>query len=355
MIPAVISSVLGLAAATAALATAPHSDFKLGLSSARSNPSARRARHAAATLPQSKRALDPPTGTNDPAVFDTRSVALEIPGTSCAAACAKQRQFNSSASNTFQNQAEEDNTITFGTGVGVDPVNGSDWSLTVNLVVDTVSVVAALSVPLRGFYLITDQTPTFSDPFDVIMGISPGTFLFSDAGFPGGGGGGPGIFGMCFKPGSEAELTFGGVETTKFTAPLVYSPLLTTNFDERPPTDLARTLLLFVEAIALAIYRMISPDIVANPDESGTYGIARDIAGQSPFNLTIPSSELTSAPFASNTALCQTLINVSEAFTVNLVGLSLLKHFYSAWDVDGQRMGFTPNGFYLGPYQTVSN
>ena len=103
---------------------------------------------------------------------------------------------------------------------------------------------------------------------------------------------------------------------------------------------------------------MISPDIAPNTDEPGTYGIACDLIPTLPaviditfagvegcpaFNLTIPSSELSSGPFADKPELCQTFINVSEGY--NLVGLSLLKHYYSAWDMDVPQIGFSPNGF----------
>lgn len=40
--------------------------------------------------------------------------------------------------------------------------------------------------------------------------------------------------------------------------------------------------------------------------------------------------------------MCQTLINAFDG--VELVGGSLLKHYYSVWDIRGQRMGFAPNG-----------
>jgi hypothetical protein len=53
------------------------------------------------------------------------------------------------------------------------------------------------------------------------MGLSPNSGdLFSAAGFPA-------IFGMLFTPENEggAELTLGGVDTTKFDAPLLYSPV----------------------------------------------------------------------------------------------------------------------------------
>ncbi|KAL4255016.1 Aspartic peptidase domain superfamily protein [Abortiporus biennis] len=107
---------------------------------------------------------------------------------------------------------------------------------------------------------------------------------------------------------------------------------------------------------AEAVYAMISPDITPNSAEPGTYGIpcsrvstlpaTIDITFTSqqgtPFNLTIPSSELSLGPFKSNSSLCQTLINVNE---YTLIGGSLLKHYYSVWDIGGQRIGFAPNGF----------
>jgi hypothetical protein len=103
-----------------------------------------------------------------------------------------------------------------------------------------------------------------------------------------------------------------------------------------------------------AIYALISPDIKRNTAEPGTYGIACsrisslpaviDIAFTSqsgvPFNLTIPSSELSVGPFANDPSTCQTLINAFDG--LDLVGGSLLKHYYSVWDVGQRRMGFAP-------------
>jgi hypothetical protein len=60
----------------------------------------------------------------------------------------------------------------------------------------------------------------------------------------------------------------------------------------------------------------------------------------SPFNLTIPSSELSVGPFADDPSTCQTLINAFDG--LELVGGSLLKHWYSIWDVGNGRMGFAP-------------
>ncbi|KAJ7505841.1 acid protease [Mycena galericulata] len=388
------SLVLVLAAATAAFATtAPHSAAKLTLSSAPSTPSARRARltaSPAAANDTSEQLFDYFNGTDlqwygdislgtppqkFTVVFDTGSASLEVPGTACGLPCKNQRQFNSSASSTFQDQ-DFATTITFGTGVGVDPVDGDNWELWLEFVADVLSIGPDFNVPLGGFFLITNQTSTFSpDPFDGILGLSPdGGSLFDSAGYPE-------IFGMLFthEDAGGAELTLGGVDTTKFTQPLVYSPIVDDGWQLSSQAihvngksasslvfnqsltiifDSGTSNILFTEDIALAIYKLISPDIVANKDEPGTFGIPchriptlpaviditfAGIAGQPAFNLTIPSSELSSGPFKSKPEVCQTLINVSEGF--NLVGLSLLKHYYSAWDIAGARIGFSPNGF----------
>ena len=62
------------------------------------------------------------------------------------------------------------------------------------------------------------------------------------------------------------------------------------------------------------------------------------------FNLTIPSSELSVGPFANDPSTCQTLINAYDGLSV--AGGSLLKHYYSVWDVSRQRVGFADNGMY---------
>ncbi|KAJ7255787.1 acid protease [Mycena haematopus] len=394
------SLLLAFVAAPVALAAAPHSDFKLTLGSVPTTPAARRARLRASTPSLASNSRRHASNlTSEPlfdyfngtdlqwygdltvgtppqkftVVFDTGSFTLEIPGTACGAACANQHQFNSPASSTFVDK-NSSSVITFGTGVGVDPVVGDNWQLSLELVADTFSI-AGLTIDFGELYLITNQTPTFlPDPFDGIQGLGPQSTLLADGGYPG-------IFGMLFVPkreGGEGELTLGGVDTTKFHAPLLFSPQLGNGNWELASQgifvngktasvlqsnlslifDSGTSNMLFTKPIAEAIYSMISHHIAPNTDEPGTYGIACDliptlpaviditfagIAGQHPFNLTIPSSELSSGPFRNKPKLCQTLINVSEGF--NLVGLSLLKHYYTAWDIDNQRIGFSPNGF----------
>jgi len=101
---------------------------------------------------------------------------------------------------------------------------------------------------------------------------------------------------------------------------------------------------------------MISSEIQPYEPEPGTYGIPcskidhlpAEIAMSfitvtgDPFNLTIPSSEFNVGPFESDPSICQTMINVLDG--TELVGGSLLKHYYSVWDVGNQQMGFAPNG-----------
>jgi hypothetical protein len=101
---------------------------------------------------------------------------------------------------------------------------------------------------------------------------------------------------------------------------------------------------------------LISPNIKPNPNEPGAFGIpcseipslpaVIDLTFTStegkPFNLTIPSGELSVGPFADNTSICQTLINSFEG--QNIVGGSLMKHVYTVFDLGGQRMGFASNG-----------
>ncbi|EJD51612.1 acid protease, partial [Auricularia subglabra TFB-10046 SS5] len=142
--------------------------------------------------------------------------------TACGNACRNQKQFNSSRSSTFVDGGRT-STITFGTGVGVDPVIGNNWQLTLRSTTDTVSV-GGISAPRTSLFLITNQTPTFlPDPFDGIMGMgatAQGWFASAISQ------GLPALFGMLFTHQNEggAELTIGGVDSTKFTEPLVFSP-----------------------------------------------------------------------------------------------------------------------------------
>ncbi|KAG6828205.1 hypothetical protein H0H92_008778 [Tricholoma furcatifolium] len=303
-------------------------------------------------------------------VFDTGSVTLEFASTLCAAC--PQPKFNSSLSSTFVDTGKT-STITFATGVGVDPVVGSDYQLTLRSGTDTVSV-GGLTATDVSLFLITSQTTKFDiDPFSGIQGMgatAEGFFAgLVEQGLPS-------LFSLYLTPIAigNAELTIGGIDTTKFQGNPTYaslpeksgstwqlvSPSISVNGQTTSTLNVQRTIIfdsgtsnvLFPTATTEAIYALISSDIQPNAAEPGTYGIecsripslpaVIDITftsqGGTPFNLTIPSSELSVGPFANNASLCQTLINAFDG--LDLVGGSLLKHYYSVWDIGGQRMGF---------------
>ena len=78
-------------------------------------------------------------------------------------------KFDSSKSSTFVDGGRT-SSITFATGVGVDPVIGANYKLTLRSGTDTVSV-GGLSAKGVSLFLITNQTPKFDiDPFSGIQG-----------------------------------------------------------------------------------------------------------------------------------------------------------------------------------------
>ncbi|KAF7376309.1 Pepsin A [Mycena sanguinolenta] len=305
-------------------------------------------------------------------VFDTGSSTLEFASTLCSDC--PQTKFDSTKSSTFVDVGTT-SSITFATGVGVDPVVGAAIidSPTLRSGRDTVSV-GGLIAPNTSLFLITDQTPKFDiDPFSGIQGMSARAQGFFASVVSQGL---PSLFSLFLTPLAvgNAELTVGGIDTTKFTTPMTFaslpagtgatwtlnSPQIFVNGKTTSVLKASRNVIfdsgtsnvLFPTATANAIYALISPDIVPHAAEPGTYGIACDLidtlpasisiefTSQSgtPFNLTIPSSELSVGPFSDNPAICQTLINAFD--NLSLVGGSLLKHYYSVWDVGNQRMGF---------------
>ncbi|KAK7053483.1 Sulfate adenylyltransferase [Paramarasmius palmivorus] len=305
-------------------------------------------------------------------VFDTGSSSLEFTSTLCDSCLNDAPKFDPSQSETFVDGGRT-TSITFGTGVGVDPVVGANYRLTLRSGTDTVTVggLESSNVPL---FLITDQTPKFNiDPFSGIQGMgarASGFFanLISQ--------GLPSLFGMFLAPVDvgNAELTIGGIDESKFSGPLVFaslpsggsstwrlnSPQISVNGQTTSTLRASRNLIfdsgtsnmVFDTGTTESIYALISTDIKPNSAEKGTYGIACsqisslpaviDITfvaqNGEPFNLTIPSSELSVGPFENDPSLCQTLINAVD--NLQIVGASLLKHYYSVWDVGGQRMGF---------------
>jgi len=308
-------------------------------------------------------------------VFDTGSFSLEIPGTSCTT-CVNQRKFDGTKSSTFKDD-KKSSTITFGTGVGVDPVIGNNWQLKLDQVQDIVTVGGLTSGAIE-FFLITKQTPTFDpDPFDGIMGLGLQTGSFFQGLINEGL---PSLFGLFLTPESvgNAELTLGGVDSTKFSGTPTFIPVTGAgSFWELNSTavavngktssvlqgaqsiifDSGTSNLVFPTDVTEAIYALISSNIKPNKEEAGTFGIACDEIDTLPavidftfidqdgkaFNLTIPSEELNVGPFSSDPSLCQTLINAQDGGAI--IGGSLLKHYYSIWDIGNSQLGFVQQPF----------
>lgn len=393
MFPALALGLLAVSAGVEATSNPVHSPAKINLSSRRIRSSPR------PSVSSQRRALSPANvpltdffkGTDlqwygnisvgTPSqqitvVFDTGSSTLEFASKQCGNACSNQVQFDTSKSSTYKDGGRT-SSISFATGVGVDPVQSDDdYTLTLRSGSDVVSV-GGLDAGRVSLYTITDQTPKFNiDPFSGIQGMSSQAQGFFAALIKKGL---PSLFSLYLTPqkAGNAELTIGGIDNSKFKGDLTYATLSSSDGDwelrssgisvNGKTTSVLKTArniifdsgtsnILFDTTTTEAIYALISPDIVANDDEPGTYGIAcskiaslpakidlqfTSTAGKA-FNLTIPSSELSVGPFASDPSTCQTLINAMDG--LDLVGGSVLKHYYSVWDIGGQRMGFASNG-----------
>ncbi|KAF4620824.1 hypothetical protein D9613_000878 [Agrocybe pediades] len=309
-------------------------------------------------------------------IFDTGSPFLEITSDLCTRC--PQKKFNTSASSTFVD-GNTTGIFSFATGGGVDPVIDNDYSLTVHTAADTIGLVNGFSAPDIEILLIINQTTKFDiDPYDGIQGLgasAQGLFaaLISQSL--------PGNMYLTPKAVGNAELILGGIDSTKFTGEPIFGDLPPAE-TELPPSvwllnspgisvnghttgflntsrqiifDSGTSNVVFPTNTTEAIYALISPDIKPFPAEPGAYGMACDRIAYLPatldftftsqngtaFNLTIPTVELNVGPFASNTSHCQTLINALEGVE-GVLGGSLLKHYYTIYDIGAKRIGFAP-------------
>ncbi|KAJ7056821.1 aspartic peptidase domain-containing protein [Mycena amicta] len=303
-------------------------------------------------------------------VFDTGSSSLEVASTLCGSACSNQAQFDPSNSSTFIDIGDG-GTITFATGIGVDPVVGNNYQIALEGVSDTVAI-GDLILEDAFFYLIKNQTAGFSlDPFSGIQGA----FLHRLHTFTAHSSGSTVLFSMYLTPLSVggAELTIGGIDTTKFRGDLIYAalpantgPLWTLDSPQifvngKTSSTLTTKLNVIFDSGTSNVYAPVSskPSTrLSAPTSSHTplnpaptafparvsptcpqrISVAFTAQDGQPFNLTIPSSELSVGPFEDDSSVCQTLINAFDGLSV--LGGSLLKHYYSVWDIENQRMGF---------------
>ncbi|KAF8589868.1 acid protease [Ramaria rubella] len=313
-------------------------------------------------------------------VFDTGSFDIEIPGIMCALPCNNQRQFDYTTSSTFVD-LKETATIHFETAGGVQP--GNTESIDVLKVADTMMLIG-IPVPHTEFYLITNQTAGFiPNPYDGIVGLGyePNSSIYTALRKKGL----PALFSLYLTPRhvGKAEITLGGIDAKKLHgsephwAPILnpknkrnswsLSPAkMSVNgralkedlYTSQPMVfDSGTSNIVMSQKLTKAMYAMISPYIqpigplgafgmpcAEIPSLSAEITFTFHTTVGKPFNLTIPSKELSVGPFVDNPSLCQTLIN-SMDIEGGIIGGSLLKYYYSVWDVDHARIGFKHNGF----------
>ncbi|KAA1476013.1 acid protease [Dentipellis sp. KUC8613] len=312
-------------------------------------------------------------------VFDTGSFATEVPGIQCGLECANVHKFDYTASSTFVNLTKT-GQLKFSTGGGV--------AATVN---DTMSILG-LSQPNFTFYLITNQTAGFvGNPYDGIVGMGwqpyGGIFpALRAAGLPA-------VFSLYLTPHTVngAQLTLGGYDTSKTNGvEPTYAALLpppafapgagngSYNYwslraehidsnDRRVPQALFAGLPIIFDSgtsnivmprnVTEAIYARISPQIKPHGTK-GAYALpCAALASMpfslvftftattgAPFTLSVPRAELSVGPLADAPGMCQTLVNALDR-GVGIVGGSLLKYYYSVWDVDRAQIGFVRNEY----------
>ncbi|KAL7908435.1 aspartic peptidase domain-containing protein [Trichoderma velutinum] len=309
-------------------------------------------------------------------VFDTGSSDLVIPSTQCDAnpgCTGLQHRFAPEKSETFTS-LNGPFRIVYSTGTGVSASGTVELE---GLISRDVMAVAGLQVQDFQFGLITNQSAAFGiDPFDGIVGmgfssgLSTGSQTFLGA-LNSSGQISRAVYGLYLTPHSvgHAEISLGGVDSSKLASEINYISVfpVTGQFNgtfekvyvNNRATHVSSNYVIYDSGTANIvapkydaeeIYAMISPDI--RPiDTVGTYGIPcsklKDLESSISFsigghNYTIPSQELSVGPISDQPGICQTLINSSgdgQARGSWVIGGSLLKYYYTVWDIENTRFG----------------
>lgn len=187
------------------------------------------------------------------------------------------------------------------------------------------------------------------------------------------------MFGLYLSPKSvgNAEMTIGGTDKARYSGNITYIPVdsssgawsirfksvsvngrMTDIAGQRAIADSGTSNMIAPRANVEKMYALISPKIKLI-DRGGAYGLpCSEIAGiNATITLaigdgmfTIPSQELSVGPFAGQPktgvyrgqdGICQTLFNsASMGVPFWIIGGSLMKYYYTVWDMDKPQMGW---------------
>jgi hypothetical protein len=300
-------------------------------------------------------------------VFDTGSSEILIPTSACKGCDTKALRFNTQKSSTFAG-SDKPWRVQFATGIGVGVGSKATPWVSGTRAVDVVTV-GGVSSPKQAINLITNQSPNFFEGFavDGIVGMaSAGNGLMKqfiqDRRID------KALFSMAMTPKAvnSAQLTIGGIDQSKVKGAINYLPVnsargawnitfqsVTVNGKDsgvRPQwtiADSGTSNMIAPARDARAIYALISPKIQMI-DPKGAYGLpcseAKGLKADITFTMqgrryTIPSSELIVGRYPGQPNMCQTLIN-SGSTPFWIFGGSLMKYYYTVWDIGGRRMGW---------------
>jgi hypothetical protein len=300
-------------------------------------------------------------------VFDTGSSEILIPTIGCKGCDAKAARFNPQKSTTFSG-TERPWIVQFATGVGVGVGSKATPWVSGTRAVDVVTV-AGVSSSKQAINLISQQSPNFFEGLEIdgIVGMASAgngfmkqliqSKLVEKA-----------VFSMAMTPKAinKAQLTIGGIDELKIKGPINYMPVssargswnisfqsVTVNGQDSgiraqsTIADSGTSNMIAPARDAKAIYAMISPKIKMI-DPKGAYGLpcseAKGLKAEITFMMqgkryTIPSSELVVGKYPGQPGMCQTLIN-SGSTPFWIFGGSLMKYYYTVWDIGGRRMGW---------------
>lgn len=299
-----------------------------------------------------------------------------LPRSTCTT-CGTHKLFDSSKSTTFSAKPGTRSNPLFSTGADSIPFKTPEGASGLS-VHDTITL-GPFTSKSQSFILCDKYADALDTmPIDGIMGLGPRSTstatkpfywnLYDEGQLD------SAVFSFYTPPGDlyGAELTLGGIDTTKYTGEIQYTAFSGGGFNLRQQgvyigstllADSAATAILdtgtaFMQtpdyATAKKLYAAISPKIT-QIDSAGAWGAACDTldsvapditfrlgpAGKA-INLTIPKASFNLGEYPGQPGICQALFNnpLSSFGGAWLVGSPLLKQYYTVWDAINLEIGW---------------